>query len=167
LIVLVDIDHTLSDAAWRDHLVPMARATGDWSAYYAAMDEDDPIMFVVTLVRLLSQSYTVVGMTGRPETYRAKTLVWLRRNNVELFDVLMRPDGDRSSSPKLKVTMIRKKFPLDSIAFAIEDRDDCIAALRAIGIPVFKPMMEWNGSEEAEESAGQAQGSRRRVPRAK
>jgi len=142
MIVLVDVDHTLSDAAWRDHLIPAAEATGDWTAYFADMDQDDPIWFVATLVRSLNmiQAYEVVGITGRNEEYRAKSLLWMRRNGIEMRQMLMRPNGNHDPSPKLKVDLIRRHLKMSEIAFAIEDREDCARAMTEIGINVFRPM---------------------------
>jgi len=143
MIVLVDIDHTLSDAAWRDHLIPAARATGDWTAYYAEMDYDEPIWFVATLVRSLNmiQAYEVVGLTARPEEYRAKTLLWMRRNGIEMRTLLMRPKDNHDPSPGLKVDLIKKRLKMSEIAFAIEDREDCAKAMIEAGISVFRPML--------------------------
>ena len=143
MIVLVDVDHTLSDAAWRDDLIPAARATGDWTKYYAEMDQDEPIWFVATLVRSLNmiQAYDVVGLTARPEEYRAKTLLWLRRNSIMMRLLLMRPIDNHDPSPELKVALIKKWIKMSEVAFAIEDREDCARAMIEAGISVFRPML--------------------------
>jgi hypothetical protein len=140
-VVLTDIDHTLSDSAWRNHLVAEAKATGNWDAYYKDQSRDQPIWIVAGLVRHYADSpfYKVVGLTTRPEKYRKETAMWLKLNQIKVADLIMRPDGDHSPSPELKVRLIRDYCDLSDVAFAIEDREDCVEAMRAVGIPVLRP----------------------------
>jgi hypothetical protein len=142
-IVLVDIDHSISDASWRDHLIPGAKASGDWSAYYRDQHLDEPIWFVAYYVRYLSSLplFDVVVLTGRPEEYRAVTKTWLRKQQISYSDLIMRQQDDRSSSPEMKIKEIKARYDVEEIAFAIEDRDDVIEAMRAEGISVFKPCL--------------------------
>jgi hypothetical protein len=132
-IVIVDIDHTISDAAWRDPLI------GRWDEYYREQAYDRPIKFVVDLVRMLAMEREVVAVTGRPEEHRWATIKWIHDHRIPVDEVHMRPDGDYGTSPEVKCALIRKNFPDQSVIdFVLEDRDDCVAAYRQMGLNVLQ-----------------------------
>jgi hypothetical protein len=140
-VILLDMDHSISDAAWRDHLIPEVRATGNWDKYYADQSRDEPIWFVAAVVRRLASlpSFDVVVLTTRPEKYRRETTRWLRAYEILFSELIMRPDDNREPSAKLKVDLIKARFRFDEIAFAIEDREEVVEAMRAEGISVLRP----------------------------
>jgi len=142
-IVILDIDHSISDARWRDHLIPGAKASGDWSEYYRDMHLDEPIWFVAYYVRYLASLplFDLVGLTGRPEEHRRVTQHWLRRQHIVLADLIMRPNGDHSQQVEMKIREITARYRVEEVAFAIEDREDVVDALRTIGISVLKPCL--------------------------
>lgn len=132
-IVLLDVDHTVSDAAWRDHMI------GDWDRYYAHQYEDKPIEEVVRMVKCLSRGrFGVYALTARPEKYRQVTEDWLRIHDCDVLDVIMRPEGNHEPSPILKPSLALARFRKEDIAFAIEDREDVALAMRAVGISVLQ-----------------------------
>jgi phosphoglycolate phosphatase-like HAD superfamily hydrolase len=132
-IVIVDIDHTMSDAAWRDPLI------GRWDEYYREQAYDRPIEFVVDLVRVLSSAgREVVAVTGRPEAHWWATVKWMHQHNIPIDTIYMRPNGDYGSSPEVKCALVRENIPLDQIEFVLEDRDDCVAAYRQMGLNVLQ-----------------------------
>jgi uncharacterized HAD superfamily protein len=132
-IVIVDIDHTISDAAWRDPLI------GKWDEYYREQAYDRPIKFVVDLVRMLAMEREVVAVTGRPEEHMWATVKWLYEHNIPVDAVFMRSRDDYRPSPEVKCDLIRLNFPdLKDIDFVLEDRDDCVAAYRQMGLNVLQ-----------------------------
>jgi len=54
--------------------------------------------------------------------------------------LLMRPDGDHTPTPEMKVRLICHHIPnfLTEIAAVIEDRTDCVLAFKAIGLNVLQ-----------------------------
>jgi hypothetical protein len=132
-VVIVDIDHTISDAAWRDPLI------GQWDDYYREQDYDRPIEFVADLVRTLSVERDVVAVTARPEAVLVATIRWLSGHSIPVDNIYMRPADDYRTSPEVKCDLIRKNFPdLKDIDFVLEDRDDCVAAYRQMGLNVLQ-----------------------------
>jgi hypothetical protein len=132
MIVLCDMDHTLSDAAWRDHLIP------DWEAYYKEAHLDQPIMPVIEMVNALARSdHSVVVLTARGEKWRKVTHNWLIRHEVQVDDVIMRPEGNYQSSPDLKTQLAQARFG-HAIGLVIDDREDVCSAFRALGVPTLR-----------------------------
>lgn len=132
--ILVDLDHVLADAAWRDELL------GRWDEYHAAAKDDVPIHDVTRMVTaLLSDDIMAIGITGRPEKWRALTNQWLSKHKLYLDEVLMRPDGDFRQAPEVKLALARERFGDDegirqNVLFILDDHEGVIAAFKGIGI---------------------------------
>lgn len=134
-IVLIDIDHTLSDATWRDPMI----GTTSWDEYHAASANDKPHEDVARLVRYLcaSNNYLCVGLTTRPEKWRRLTMDWLLSNSIFLDRLHMRPDDDFRPAPQVKVETAHA-LGLEEIAFILEDREDVVTAFKAVGITALQ-----------------------------
>lgn len=133
-IVIFDIDGCLADDRWRrDKILP-----GNWDAYHAGIPADqlyEPA--AQELRRHLSEGRGVAYVTARPESARAATLAWLERNGLphDTLMLFMRPDGDVTPSPELKVRIVSELHmnlqPLDlalSVVVAYDDRRDVLDA---------------------------------------
>lgn len=140
-IILIDLDHCLTDARGRDHLIPAQ----DWDAYHSAAGDDPPVQAIVNLIGWLPPSDEggpqVWGVTGRNEKWRSLTNQWLLRHGVWLDELLMRPDDDFTPAHELKVRLIRERLPShdDSalrrdIALVLDDNEAVLSAFAAIGI---------------------------------
>ena len=135
--ILLDIDHTVSNAFWRDQMV----AAGDWDAYHSAAVNDQPILDIVEMLRRLHAHYLIIGFTSRPEKWRKMTVEWLLKHNVPFDEIHMRPADDNRKSPELKVSLAMGRFGRslsETVAFVMDDRDDVIAAFRAIGVTAIQ-----------------------------
>lgn len=139
-IVLCDIDHTVSDAFWRDKMIG---GPGGWDAYHEAGDKDPPVLPMLDLVRNLRLSpihYSVFGLTARPEKWRQLTMRWMLRHDCPFDGLIMRPDNCFDPSPKVKIDQVRATW-LDyreRVAFLLEDREDVCTVFRAEGILVLQ-----------------------------
>jgi hypothetical protein len=132
-IVIVDIDHTISDAAWRDPLI------GSWDEYYREQVYDRPIEFVLDLLLALAATRDIVAVTARPEEHMWATVRWLYQHAFPVEAIFMRPKDDYRPSPEVKCSLIRQNFPdLRDIDFVLEDRDDCVAAYKQMGLNVLQ-----------------------------
>ena len=133
--VVVDLDHTIADAYWRDPLL------GQWEEYYSSSIDDKPFPFVYDLLMLLHYTglYNLVCVTARPEKWRTLSMKWMIREHIPMDELLMRPDGDHRPSREVKAAIIRERFPdLSQIAFALEDVADVCEAYRLMGINVLQ-----------------------------
>ena len=50
----------------------------------------------------------------------------------------MRPEGDFSPSPELKVRMVEDLLEAGLVELVIDDREDVLQAFRALGIPTLR-----------------------------
>jgi predicted kinase len=134
-IVLCDIDGTLADGRHREHLVQGEKK--DWAGYYALLENDSPIDLVVRWVRELYKDHTVCLVSGRPDTYQLKTMIWLMLNSIPYHWIFMRSGGDKRPDVQVKGDFL-KHLPKEKIAFAIDDRPCVIREVwRANGVRVI------------------------------
>lgn len=142
-IVLVDIDHTISNAFWRDPMI----GTLSWDEYHLASVDDHPIEDTVRILNALVDNgkFELVGITARPAKWRQLSMKWCTRHNIPLSHILMREDEDYRPSPVIKLALAKayiesEKGNLlkDHIAFVMDDRDDVAAAFKGEGVTVLQ-----------------------------
>lgn len=140
-IALVDIDHTLSDAAWRDDMI----VSGDWDAYHAAGKEDLPIYEMRELINSMHKDgWFILGVTGRPDKWRTQTNKWMLDHHVFMDEILMRPDNAFRPASDMKVELIKQNFGenLEKLAgcrvVLFDDNEKVIEAVRALGITALQ-----------------------------
>lgn len=131
--ILVDMDDTLFSTRHREHLIDVS-----WDAFHAEIHKDEPIWDILHSLNSLQENggYKLIGLTARPERYRAATLEKLMGYEVELHDLLMRPDDNYDPSPALKVYLAQCYFEgdLSEVKFIIDDHPGVIAAFRELGV---------------------------------
>lgn len=136
MIVAVDIDHTLSHAAWRDEHIAWAKESGDWDYYHGLGIEDRPAIEVIKLlIALHNNGDEIYIVTARPRKWLRQTFSWLHANGVlvEEDHLLMRDYNDYqpASETKLELTAHLK---LDLL---IEDNEEVAKAFAGIGVTVL------------------------------
>ena len=126
-IVFMDIDHTLSDAKWRDNEM------GNWDEYHALGTHDRPIPEMVAVLASLHGDWHTVGLTGRPEKFRQMTMNWCLKHGVLLDELMMRPTDSYQSAPELKREAITNRLAMidEAMVLVFDDRDDVVAAIKA------------------------------------
>lgn len=146
--VLVDIDHVISNAFWRDGMMPPHHT---WDEYHAANKDDEPVYDIVRMLQSLTQKdehgacfFRVIGFTARPGKWRKQTMEWCVKYGVPLDELLMRPDDDFTPAAELKVKLATERFaPHDLklvVAFVLDDREDVCAAFKALGVTAMQVM---------------------------
>lgn len=137
MLILVDIDHTLSDARWRDHM--LEPAVKDWVAYHTQSIDDPPVAPMIQLVKRLQKGKeegdVIAGLTARPEQWRPLTMKWLFRHGVELDELYMRPDYDFRPSPECKLALVEQYLSdVDKMSVIfLEDNEKICRAFLAAG----------------------------------
>lgn len=140
MLVIFDLDGTLSLSDHRDHLV--RRDPPDWDAFYAACSDDEPNWPAIRVLRALARGddHQVEVWTGRREDQRSATLEWFHRYGVPSWvELEMRPVGDRRPDVALKEQWLgraRARRRLPDLVF--EDRDRVVAMWREAGVPCFQ-----------------------------
>lgn len=134
-VILCDIDGTLADGSHREHFVKQEKK--DWDSYYALLEHDLPIDLVVRWVRELYKDHTICIVSGRPDTYQLKTMIWLMQNKIQYHWLFMRSGSDKRPDVQVKADIL-KHVPREKIAFAIDDRPCVIREVwRANGVRVI------------------------------
>jgi hypothetical protein len=132
--VLVDLDGTLSDAAWRQH--HLERRPKDWDGFFAACGEDPLIDQIARLVDLLDRDLLVVLLTARPDRVRELTLAWLERHDVRWDLLVMRDGRDFRPSHVAKLEAVRALRGTGfDLRLAVDDDPRNAAMFRDEGIP--------------------------------
>ncbi len=148
-VIACDIDHTLSDATWRDEFIGGDRydcatlsqfSEEHWDKYHGIADRDYPNEEVRDLISFYASSgYHVILFTARSEKYKKKTTDWLSRHSVGYDNLLMRPIGNRKGSAQLKHQLledflIRCKLTFGDVKLVIDDHPDVISWFNSLGV---------------------------------
>lgn len=116
LLVVVDIDGTISDATDRFRVAgPAPDMDVSLQAYLSWVDtvnsnmvHDEPVAGMSSLLRSLYHSQAhVVYLTNREEKHREATEDWLICNGFPLYQLLMRETGSYSEAVQYKGTVIK------------------------------------------------------------
>lgn len=137
MIILVDLDHTLSNAFWRDSIIGAV----PWDEYHEESRHDKPFWNVVQLVNSLWYAgHTIMGLTGRTEKFRGLTNTWLLEYDVNMDEILMRPDDVFLKNAEMKVKLVEEHFSGDyrNIGFLIDDNEQTILAFFNLGITTLQ-----------------------------
>lgn len=134
--IIVDIDGTVADNNHRVH--HLQKTPKDWDAFYAEMDKDTPIQYVIDLVKVLRNKYLIFFFSGRPDNYRETTLAWFGKTHLWPDELYMRKAGDHRPDTTIKLEFLktihgRGNEPL----FAIDDRPEVVHMWRNNGVPCF------------------------------
>jgi uncharacterized HAD superfamily protein len=137
MFILVDFDHTVANSFWRDSMI----GTVPWDEYHEQSKYDKPFWNVVQLINSLwYQGHTIIGVTGRTEKHRKLTNDWLLEYDINIDEILMRPDDLFLKNAEMKVKLVEDRFKKDykSIGFLIEDNEDACLAFQKLGITTLQ-----------------------------
>lgn len=136
--VLVDLDHTVSNAFWRDPMIGVAK----WDEYHGELHRDEPFPDMVEMLRALRLGgFILIGFTARPAKFRKMTLDWCLKHEVDLDELLMRPEEAFRPAPEIKLALARARFGefiKEHVAFIMDDREDVIEAFRGLGVTALQ-----------------------------
>ena len=141
-VVIFDIDGTLADNSNRQHLLKPPYK--DWKCFFESMVFDKPVKSIVYLYRAMVEldNIEIVIFTGRPDTYRQKTLYWLSEHvfgNETYPRIRMRKEGDYRADNIVKHEMLYEflndyGYIVDDIVFVVDDRKQVVDMWRSEGI---------------------------------
>ena len=124
---VVDTDGTLANH--QPHRSPY-----DTTRYHL----DTVIEHVAGIVRGLSGSFNIIGLSGRDETFRGATEYWWDANDIPFHEFLMRPEGDKRMDAIVKYELFKQYVePNYNVLGAIDDRPQVIRMWETIGVPVI------------------------------
>jgi hypothetical protein len=113
----------------------------DWDGFYNGMENDPPHEALVGLARMIGngshtwETFEIILLTGRSEKYRAATMDWLRRNEIEWNQLFMRPDGFHAPDTDFKFRCYTDHIaPHYDVKLVFEDRPAVVAMWRDAGL---------------------------------
>ena len=104
-----DIDGTLADATHRLHHIQ--KEPKDWDAFNDSIriSKDLPIFPIIRIANaLFTGKEHVILLTGRRESTRKDTILWLNAYYIQYHALLMRPDGDQRCDYLVKLELLRE-----------------------------------------------------------
>lgn len=133
--IILDLDGCISDDSHRHHLAEKAK----FHDYHSLCHMDSCINKEVVEGLAQGPKNKFLFVTGREEFCRYSTMAWLLDKfpwlDAREMILLMRPDGDNTPSPALKIKMLEENnFEPDQIRFAYDDRRDVLEAYRRWGV---------------------------------
>ena len=135
-----DLDGTLADGDHRLHHITKT-VPKNWTAYFAECADDKPIQHNIEILKSLAMDFKIFIVTGRSDEVRDETMGWLMHHVLAFEDheVYMRKAGDHRDDT---ITKIEALADIRDRGFhvmaAFEDRDRCVAAWRAAGVPCLQ-----------------------------
>lgn len=133
MLIIFDLDGTLSDGKHREHYVTRPVGEKDWRAYFAACDDDRPIFPIVTALRaFVTAGHDVEIWTGRSDEVADKTAAWLEKHGLKGIPMRSRAHGDHTPDDELKASWLIECSRKPNLIF--EDRARVVAMWRSHGI---------------------------------
>lgn len=179
-LYLIDLDNCISDDRWRrvPHLehrpdgtfatpggVPVADPDGYYHHYNCRAYQDEPVNLHILkgALSVETDDAELLIVTARPEKYRPITEQWLRDKcgvHIHSDNILMRPEGNHSPSPELKVNLVNdwitdnllEDYVFSAIKiFAYDDRADVLFAYEqwAASLEIKFKGLQLNAGSEA------------------
>jgi hypothetical protein len=112
-----------------------------WDEYHEAGARDNAFDHAIELINSLYMAgYEIIAITGRNERFRKLTMDWFIENEVDIEEILMRPDGNFLKNGELKVELIRERFKgsYKQIHFLIDDNEGAILEFNKLGIATLQ-----------------------------
>lgn len=141
--VIFDRDGTLASVAY---CAPTERNNEDWRVYNGMMPFDSPVPIVAGLLRSIRPGITRIMFSGRMagdkkgDWHRYWAMqAWLRKHDLPIDKLYMRPGGDQRPDSVIKNEMLDAILPYYDVLYAVDDRPQvCDHVWRARGIPLLQ-----------------------------
>ena len=141
MIVIVDIDNTLSLSDERFQFATKENGKIDWDVVHSNENviKDKPNYPMIDLVRRYKKNDTqIIIITGRPESCRKGTELWLQNYNIPYDKLYMRSEKYHYIKANVLKKKIFEEYINDKIFCAYDDDDSVIDMWLNLGIPCFK-----------------------------
>lgn len=134
--VIFDLDGTLADITHRLHFV-RGQKRKDWGSFFRAIPQDTLRQDVYDLYNMYVQDYTILLVSGRPETYRTITWDWLTLHNIS-HPLYMREKGDFRPDTIVKAEIYDQLIaPYYRIHIVVDDRPSVLRMWKEKGLSVI------------------------------
>ena len=129
--ILVDIDWTIAEK-WD-------RSPFEWNKVW----NDTPHLDIIDLVKVLSEHYEIIFVSGRSDICFNETIDWLKKYFGFGIELYMRKDWDFRKDDLVKYEILNELIKENYVEFCIDDRDQVVKMYRESGVRVLQ-VAEWN-----------------------
>lgn len=140
MIVIVDIDNTLSINKKRYELATKSDGSIDWDVLYDYDNviSDEPNYPMIETINGLHSKYEIYILTSRPGITFNSTYNWLEKYGINYDALFMRSEENHYiKDVELKQKMYND-FIKDDVFCAFDDRQEIIDLWLSLSIPSFK-----------------------------
>lgn len=145
-LAIVDIDGVVADVRHRLH--HLERRPKDWDGFFAAAGDDPAHDEGRAIVDRLAKDHEVVFVTGRPGWLRDVTQRWLDDHGLGGHRLVMRSSRDRGPARVVKPQLVTHVAAGRTVGVVVDDDEEVLEAMRAMGWPVFHADWERRAWEE-------------------
>ena len=140
MIVIVDIDNTLSINKKRYKLATKSDGNIDWDILYDYNNViiDKPNLPMIEIVNQLYNKYEIYILTSRPSFILNSTKDWLKNHYVKYNQLFMRSEEDHYIKDVELKRKMYNNFIKDEVFCAFDDSQSIIDLWSSIGITSFK-----------------------------
>lgn len=131
-LAVFDIDGVVADV--RHRLRHIESRPKNWTRFFAAAAQDQPLEPGLRLVAELGKENEIVWLTGRPALLRSVTRDWLRQHELPGDELHMRPASDYRPAAAFKLEVLNTLRAREVTAF-VDDDSKVIEAALAAGFP--------------------------------
>jgi len=125
--IIVDFDGTLS--------LRGERSPYDWSR----VGEDEPHFPVVFAIRHLALFATILVVSGRDESCRWQSEMWLNAHGILYHKLFMRPEKDNRPDAEIKREIYEQEIKDNfDVLFVLDDRNSVVRLWREMGLTCFQ-----------------------------
>lgn len=131
---IFDIDGTIANTDHRVHHLEGDKK--DWNSWYAKAHDDVPYWEIVELMHLAYYAgIKIIICTGRDESCRPQTELWLKQHLLKYHSLYMRKAGDRRDDTIVKFELLERIYE-DGYepVLVFEDRDRVVQMWRDAGL---------------------------------
>ena len=132
MIVAFDLDGTLANIEHRLHYIKGEKK--DWTGFFLASANDEPIAELIAVQRVLSVWHEVEIWSGRSDEVREMTVEWLKRHGVSYTKLRMRKAGDYRVDWQVKEEWLLALPAHKRPSLAFDDRQQVVDMWRRNGI---------------------------------
>ena len=142
--VIIDIDNTLCLSGKRLELAKKEDGKIDWDILHnpELIEQDEPNfpMIDLALRYKIVENIEIIIITGRPESTRVVTELWLKKYHIKYDKLYMRTEKDHYIQADVFKRKIYKTHINDKVFCAFDDDQSIIDMWLSLGIPSFKVM---------------------------
>lgn len=141
MTIIIDIDNTLCLSDKRFALAKKENGKIDWDIAHSPelVEQDEPNFPMIDLAhRYKRDGLKVVILTGRPDSIKEVTELWLMKYHIEYDALYMRTEAEKYKKANIFKKQVYENYITDKVFCAFDDDEEIIQMWNLLGIPAFK-----------------------------